>query len=87
MYYPETLSQLAFYYPVCVTIRTDPDRNAIHIFAKRIDSVHRWWDTYIEYDSSLSNGLNMMRTEKEICKTVVRKLFHEMAEKEELSRM
>lgn len=86
-FYPETLSQLAFYYPVCVNIRTDSDRAAIHVFVKRIDSVHRWWDTYIEYDSSFSNGLNMMLKEKEICKTVVRKLFHEMVEKDELSKM
>lgn len=82
MEYVETLSQLAFYYPVAVTIRTDSDRNAIHIFVKRIDSVHRWWDVYLEYDPSFSNTLNMQLEEKQICKDVVRKLFHEMLEQE-----
>lgn len=82
-----TLSQLAFYYPVAVTVRTDSDRNAIHIFVKRIDSVHRWWDVYIDYDPSFSNALNMQMEEKRICKDVIRKLFHEMVEKDELSKM
>lgn len=85
--YPTTLSQLAFYYPISITVRTDHDRNAIHIFAKRIDSVHRWWDVYIEYDSSFSNELNMMMKEKQVCKDIIRKLFHEMMEKDELSKM